>query len=490
MFLGVDLGTSSIKLLLADNEGRIIDQQSAEYPISFPHEHWSEQNPEDWWQGFCSSLSALKERQNIKRVTHISFSGQMHGLVLLDKTDQVIRPALLWNDGRTAEQCAYLNNEIGRDKLIALTGNIALTGFTAPKVLWIRKHEPESFSRIARLMLPKDYIAYRLTGVFATDVSDASGTLFFDVKNRKWSKPMLDILGIRFEQLPNVYESGEVIGNVFDMNALELGLSSDTRVVIGGGDQAMGAIGAGAVYEGAVSINLGTSGVVFINSEKYVRSGDALHSFCNACGAYHLMGVTLSCAGSTKWWAKDVLETSDYSKLFSGLSKLPIDSLVFLPYLMGERSPINDPNAQGILYGLNAGHHRAAVTKAILEGVCFSLRDCAETARANGVSIASARVIGGGSRSADWLQILSDILGIPLSLINTSEGGGLGAIILCMVAAGKFPDVLSACEALITETQRFEPNMEKHTSYQSKFALYKQVYEQNRNVAVQSGKQP
>lgn len=480
MFLGVDLGTSSVKLLLADSDGRIIDQQSTEYPISYPKEHWSEQNPIDWWNGFCSSLSSLSTRQDISLITHISFSGQMHGLVLLDNEDKVIRPALLWNDGRTADECTYLNERIGRNKLISLTGNIALTGFTGPKVLWLRRNEPDNFGRIARLMLPKDYIAYKLTGVFATDVSDASGTLFFDVQNRRWSKPMLDILEIRPEQLPEVYESGEVIGSVQDKIASELGLSPKTRVVIGGGDQAMGAVGAGAVHEGAVSINLGTSGVVFINSGKYAHSGDALHSFCNACGAYHLMGVTLSCAGSAKWWAEDVLATSDYDKLFSGLSQLPIDSLIFLPYLMGERSPINDPNAQGILYGLNARHNQAAITKAILEGVCFSLRDCVETARASGIRIASARVIGGGSRSKDWMQILSDVLGIPLFLINTSEGGGLGAIILCMVASGKFADVACACKALITETQRFEPNMEKHAVYKEKFALYKRVYEQTR----------
>ncbi len=480
MFLGVDLGTSSVKLLLADSEGRIIDQASAEYTISYPKEHWSEQNPEDWWKGFCCALSILSDRQNTGRVTHISFSGQMHGLVLLDNADCIIRPAILWNDGRTADECTYLNENTGRDKLISLTGNIALTGFTGPKILWLRRNEPENFGRIAKLMLPKDYIAYRLTGVFATDVSDASGTLFFDVKNRQWSKPMLDILEIRPEQLPKVYESGDIIGNIRNNIASELSLAPNTLVIIGGGDQAMGAIGAGAVGEGAVSINLGTSGVVFINSKKYTLVGDALHSFCNACGSYHLMGVTLSCAGSAKWWAEDVLKTGDYAALFAGLSRMPIDSLIFLPYLMGERSPINDPNAQGMLFGLNAGHNRQTVTKAILEGVCFSLRDCVETAREGGVRIASARVIGGGSHSEDWIQILSDVIGIPLFLINTSEGGGLGAIILCMVASGKFADVASACDALITVTRKFEPDTEKHAAYKEKFRLYKRVYMQNR----------
>lgn len=482
MFLGVDLGTSSVKLLLADGKGHILGQQSAEYPISYPHEHWSEQNPEDWWDGFCRALAALGIGHKLERITHMSFSGQMHGLVLLDEKDKIIRPALLWNDGRTAEECACLNKEIGKEKLIAWTGNVALTGFTAPKVLWVRRHESENFGRVARLMLPKDYIAYRLTGAFATDVSDASGTLFFDVKNRRWSQPMLDVLGIREDQLPRVYESGEVVGCVRPEVAAELGLSKNVRVVIGGGDQAMGAIGAGAVHAGAVSINLGTSGVVFINSGGYVQSGEALHSFCNACGAYHLMGVTLSCAGSSKWWAENVLQTDDYAALFQGLKNLPIDSLIFLPYLMGERSPINDPHAQGVLYGLNAAHDRAAVTKAILEGICFSLHDCACAARAGGAAIEAARVIGGGSRSEDWVQILADVMGIPLSLINTSEGGALGAIMLCMVAAGKYEDVPVACEALITVTRRFAPDVDKHTAYLKKFALYKKVYEQNRGA--------
>ncbi|MCE5236852.1 MAG: xylulokinase [Eubacteriales bacterium] len=479
MFLGVDLGTSSVKLLLADGEGRILGQRSTEYPISYPYPHWSEQNPEDWWNGFCRALAALGAAHRLDRVTHMSFSGQMHGLVLLDEEDKVIRPALLWNDGRTADECDYLNGEIGKEKLIAWTGNVALAGFTAPKVLWVRRHEPENFSRAARLMLPKDYIAYRLTGAFATDVSDASGTLFFDVKNRRWSQPMLDVLGIREDQLPKVYESGDIIGSVRAETAAALGLSPDTRVVIGGGDQAMGAIGAGAVHAGAVSVNLGTSGVVFINSGGYVESGEALHSFCNACGAYHLMGVTLSCAGSTKWWAEDVLQTNDYAALFQGLKELPIDSLIYLPYLMGERSPVNDPHAQGILYGLNAAHDRKAVTKAILEGVCFSLYDCVRAARAGGTAIDAARVIGGGSRSEDWVQMLADVMGIPLSLINTSEGGALGALLLCMVAAGNYKDIPAACEALITVTHRFEPNAEKHEAYQKKFALYKRVYEQN-----------
>lgn len=477
MFLGVDLGTSSIKLLLGDENGRILDTESADYPLSYPQEHWSEQSPEDWWAGFCGALCALGKRQDILRVTHMSFSGQMHGLVLLDAADNVIRPAILWNDGRTAGECGYLNDEIGKDKLLAWTGNIALTGFTAPKVIWVKKHEPENFGRIAKLMLPKDYLVYRLTGILATDVSDASGTLFFDVQNRRWSEPMLAILGLSRGQLPAVHESGEVVGRVRADAAATLGLSAGVSVVIGGGDQAMGAVGAGAVQVGAVSINLGTSGVVFCNSGTYAQAGEALHAFCNACGTYHLMGVTLACAGSSRWWAEDVLETGDYDALFAGLSKRPLDSLVYLPYLMGERSPINDPHAKGMLFGLSASHGREAITKAILEGVCFSLRDCVEAARAGGVEISAARVIGGGSRSADWVQILCDILGIPLSVINTSEGGGLGAVILCAVAASRYESVPAACEALIRVTRSFEPDAQRHAAYEKKFGIYKKLYQ-------------
>ncbi len=478
MYLGVDLGTSSIKVLLSDSNGKIIDSQSVEYPIEYPQEGWSQQNPSDWWAGFGTVVTELGKRHDLRGLKTICFSGQMHGLVLLDDNDEVIRPALLWNDGRTVEQCRYLNEDIGIDKLVAYTGNKALTGFTAPKVLWVRDNEPDNFAKIAKIMLPKDYVQYMITGVFASDVSDNSGTLYFDVANKCWSQPMLDILGITTEQLPTSYESYEVVGTVQQSVADKLGLSTDTKVVIGGGDQAMGAVGTGTITSGQISISLGTSGVVFVNADTYVEDKNAgLHSFCHANGNYHLMGVTLSCAGSTKWWAEDVLGTRDYAGLFAGISQGEVDNLLYLPYLIGERSPINDPFAKGCLYGLTVMHDQKAITKAVIEGICFSLRHCLDVARAGGVNPQFARVIGGGAKSSDWIQILADIMNVEIRTINTNEGGGLGAIILGMVADGKYATVADACSAVISETASYTPRAEYVAVYDKKFAKYKALYQ-------------
>ncbi len=478
MFLGVDLGTSSIKILLSDGDGKIVDSQSVEYPISYPCEGWSEQNPEDWWAGFVAVSKELGLRHDLSKIEAMSFSGQMHGLVILDENDNVIRPALLWNDGRTTAECDFLNNEIGKDKLISWTGNIALTGFTAPKVLWIKRNEEENFKKIKKVMLPKDYIQYKISGEFASDVSDNSGTLYFDVKNKVWSQPMLDILGLKEEFLPKVYESVEVVGSVKADVATELGYSTNCKTVIGGGDQAMGAIGTGTIKSGQISISLGTSGVIFINADEFVEDKNAsLHSFAHANGKFHLMGVTLACAGTTKWWVEDILGTTDYGKVFDGISKTEIDNLLFLPYMMGERSPINDPFAKGTFYGLNLMHDQKAVTKAIIEGICFSLKDCLRVANEGGVFPKFARVIGGGTKSNDWLQMLSDILNLEIRTINTSEGGGLGAIILAMTACGKFDSIEKACDELIKETSTYLPKKEKVQGYEAKFEKYKNLYE-------------
>ncbi len=477
MYLGVDLGTSSIKILLGDNNGNIIDSQSVEYPIEYPQEGWSQQNPTDWWNGFCTVTTELGKRHDLTKLKTICFSGQMHGLVLLDDNDEVIRPALLWNDGRTVEQCRYLNEDIGMDKLVAWTGNMALTGFTAPKVLWVRDNEPDNFARIAKIMLPKDYLQYMISGVFASDVSDNSGTLYFDVANKCWSEPMLDILGITTAQLPASFESYEAVGTVSASVAAKLGLSTETKLVIGGGDQAMGAVGTGTITSGSISVSLGTSGVVFVNADTYVEDKKAsLHSFCHANGNYHLMGVTMSCAGSTKWWAEDVLGTKDYANLFAGLSEGEVDNLLYLPYLIGERSPINDPFAKGCMYGLSVMHDQKAMTKAVLEGICFSLRDCLDVARAGGVNPQFARVIGGGAKSPDWLQLLADIMNVEIRTINTNEGGGLGAIILGMVADGKYASVAEACGDIIKETATYSPRTEYVAKYTEKFGKYKALY--------------
>ena len=468
MYIGVDLGTSSIKLLLADQAGKIIDSASVQYVDHFPQPKWSEQNPADWWDGFCACLNKLGERNDLKEVEALSFSGQMHGLVILDEHDKVIRPAILWNDGRTAEECEFLNTF----PMVEWTGNIALTGFTAPKVLWVKKHEPENFSRIRKILLPKDYLAYRLTGAFNTDVSDASGTTYFNVQEGCWSQPMLEVLGIRAEQLPEIHESGDVVGTV----KANVGLSPNTKVVIGGGDQAMGAIGTGTVSNGQVSISLGTSGVVFINAAKYpAENRGRLHAFRNSNRQFHLMGVTLSCTGSTKWWVEDVLGQKDYDALFTGISKLPIDDLIFLPYLMGERSPINEPNAKGVFFGLTPSHGQKQMTKAVVEGVSLSLLDCLKTVNECGIPTSDARVIGGGAKSPEWLQILADVTGLSLHTIQTTEGGSLGAIILSMAACGKFTSIAEGCAALIQEEKVYTPNRERTLAYAEKYYQYKNV---------------
>ncbi len=479
MFLGIDLGTSSVKILLANSDGEIIDSQSTEYPISYPKEGWAEQNPEDWWEGFKIVVKELGKRRDISKIEGMSFSGQMHGLVLLDENDEVIRPALLWNDGRTVKECEYLNNDIGMNKLISWTGNKALTGFTAPKVLWVKNNEPENFNKIAKIMLPKDYIQYKISGVFASDVSDNSGTLYFDVKNKKWSAEMLEILEIKEKMLPKSYESASIVGTVKNNVAQELGLSPEAKVIIGGGDQAMGAIGTGTIKSGQISISLGTSGVIFINANEFVEDKNAgLHSFCHANGSYHLMGVTLACAGSTKWWIEDVLNTKDYNDEFDGISQMEIlENLLFLPYMIGERSPINNPNAKGTLHGLSLTMSRKDITKGIVEGICFSLKDCLCVANEGGVYPEFARVIGGGAKSKDWLQMLSDILELEIRTINTSEGGGFGAIILAMTACGKFQSIAQGCDALISETSTFTPNQERVIKYREKFIKYKKLYQ-------------
>lgn len=332
----------------------------------------------------------------------------MHGLVILDDKDEVIRPAILWNDNRTAEQCDYLNNVIGKDRLISYTGNIAYAGFTAPKLLWLKENEPESFKRIAKIMLPKDYVAYKASGVFATDVSDASGTLYFDVKGKKWSAGMLEILGVPESLLPKVFESYEAVGKVSRQFAEATGISPDALVVIGGGDQAVGAVGTGTVRDGQLSISLGTSGVLFAPTDSFIEEKySRLHSFCHANGKFHIMGVMLSAAGSFDWWVRDVLGSDDFEGVINKAASVDTDNILFLPYLMGERSPINDPKARGTLTNLSLSHTTAHITKAILEGICLGLKDSFKVLEQFGLSIECARVIGGGSKSAVWVQLLS-----------------------------------------------------------------------------------
>lgn len=477
MYIGIDLGTSSVKCLLMNKAGKIINTATREYELLLPKPGWSEQDPSLWLNG---AMECLKEVVigNESKIKSFSFSGQMHGLVILDSQDEVIRPAILWNDQRTADECDYLNNVIGIEKLSKWTANMALTGFTAPKVLWVKNNEPENFKRITKMMLPKDYIAYKLSGVFASDVSDSSGTLYFDVENRKWSEEMLEVLGVSSDMLPEVFESYEKIGTLKESIATELGLTNDICIVIGGGDNAVGAIGTGTVTNNSASVSLGTSGVIFVNSDKFVvDDNNALHAFGNAIGAYHLMGVTLNAAGSLKWWTDKQNPDKDVVGLLDEVKTTKIDDTVyFLPYLLGERTPINDPLARGMFFGFELSHERAHFTRAVIEGVTFSLRDCFSIVNDLGLNVKTVRATGGGAKSDLWLQMIADVLNVEVEIINTTDGPALGAAILAAVGCGDYSSVDEACKKIIGVTKTIKPIVENVKLYDKKFSVYKELY--------------
>ncbi|MFT5875096.1 MAG: xylulokinase [Clostridium sp.] len=477
-FIGIDIGTTSVKLIVIDENGNVIKSIGKEYPIDFPRPLWSEQNPEDWWKQTIDGLRELLENVNKNDIKAVSFSGQMHGLVMLGENDQVIRPAILWNDQRTEKECRYLNDEIGQLVISEWTGNLALTGFTAPKVLWVKENEPENFKKAKKIMLPKDYIAYKMSGVFATDMSDASGTLYLDVKNREWSKPMLKLLGIVENQLPKLYESYQAIGNIKKDLAYELGLNEDVKIIIGGGDQAVAAVGGGIVSEGSCSLSLGTSGVVFVATENFfVDKNNSLHSFCNANGKYHQMGVTLAAAASLKWWVEQVNKSEDFDDFLDEARNAKIDdSLFYLPYLMGERTPHNDPYCRGTFIGMNMTHERSHMTRAILEGVAFSLRDTFEIMKKMGINIPVISINGGGSKSRLWCEIIADVMDVKVIKLNTNEGPAYGAAILAAVGCGVFDSVEAACNLFIKVTESIEPNKAHAQLYNKKYEKFKLIY--------------
>lgn len=483
-FLGIDLGTSSVKIIIMNEQGNIIESVSKNYDVSYPHAGWAEQNPDDWWNSTKNGIKELLNRENIKpeEINGISFSGQMHGLVILDDKNQVLMPAILWCDQRTQKQCDYLNKEFGQEKLSEYTGNMALTGFTLPKVLWVKENRPDIYKRIAHIMLPKDYISFKLTGIFASDVSDASGTIMFDVKNRKWSKKIVELLKIEEKVLPKVYESSDVIGNVSKEASRETGLSTETLVIAGAGDQAAGAVGTGVVDSGMISVSLGTSGVVFSSSEKfYMDKENRLHSFCHANGKWHQMGVILSAASSLKWWVENVNLDTDgdaFEKLLSeaGRSSVGSNKLLFLPYLMGERTPYNDPDAKGSFIGLNITHKRGDMTRAILEGVCFALRDSLEILKSMNVEMSEIRVNGGGAKSKLWRHILADVFNLKVNIVNSKEGPAYGASILAAVGCKLFKSVDEACKVLIKTSDSVEPIKENVEKYNKIYKVYSSLY--------------
>ena len=479
LYIGIDLGTSAVKLLLVDEKGTIRKEVSREYPLIFPHPGWSEQRCEDWWEAVREAVPELLQGFDPADVAGIGAGGQMHGLVILDEQDRVIRPAILWNDGRTGEETAYLNEEIGRQKLSQLTANIAFAGFTAPKILWVRRHEPENFARIAKIMLPKDYINYCLTGVHSCDFSDASGMLLLDVEHKRWSKEMLEICGVSKAQMPGLYESWQVIGTLRPEIAEELGLPETVKVVAGAGDNAAAAVGTGIVGEGGCNISLGTSGTVFISSERFgVDPNNALHAFAHADGGWHLMGCMLSAASCNKWLCEEILHTSDYAAEQSGITDdaLGRNHVFFLPYLMGERSPINDVNARATFTGMTMDTSRSDLIQAVLEGVAFAIRDSFEVARSLGLEIPRSRICGGGSKSPLWRKIFANVLGIPLDTVKTEQGPGYGGAMLSMVGDGLYKSVKEAAEALVEVGGTTEPDPAVKARYEEQYRKYRQIY--------------
>ena len=479
-YIGLDLGTSGVKALLVDEFGNILKESNKTYPIIYDKENYVEQNPQEWFDKTLLAIEELLSNQNKDDVKAISFGGQMHGLVLLDKNDQVIRPAILWNDGRSSEETNYLNKTIGQSKISSYTGNIAFAGFTAPKILWVYANEKNNFDRISKIMLPKDYLIYKLSGVFASDMSDASGMLLLDVKNRKYSKEMLEICHIHEKELPKLYESYEVVGNLKEEIAQRLGLKSSVKIIAGAGDNAAAAIGTGTIGNGACNISLGTSGTIFLSSNHFsVDEKNSLHSFCDASGKYHLMGCILSAASCRKWWLEDILGSNDYQKDEANLAD---SNVIFLPYLTGERSPHNDVNARGAFINLSATTTRGEMSKAILEGVAFALKDCLEIAKTNGIFPTYSSICGGGAKSRIWKQIVADVLNIPIHVLKTNQGPSYGAAILAMVGDGIYKNAEEATKSIIKVEEIIQPSQNRIEYYQKKYELFKKLYPALKNI--------
>lgn len=476
-YIGVDLGTSAVKLLLMEGNGRIANVVSKEYDLSFPHPGWSEQKPEDWWTQVMAGLKELTAGCDKTQIAGISFGGQMHGLVVLDENDNVIRPAILWNDGRTGKEVEYLNGTIGKDKLSEYTANIAFAGFTAPKLLWMKANEPDLFAKIKKIMLPKDYIAYKLSGVHCTDVSDASGMLLMDVKNKCWSKEMMEICSIKEEQLAKIYESYDVVGTIKADVAKELGFPETVKIIAGAGDNAAAAIGTATVGDGKCNISLGTSGTIFISSKDFcVDENNALHAFAHADGHYHLMGCMLSAASCNKWWMEDIIGTEDFKGEQAAITKLGENNVFYLPYLMGERSPHNNPDARAMFIGMSMDTTRADMTQAVLEGVAFGIRDSFEVAKSLGIKIEKTKICGGGAKSPLWKKIMANVLGIPVQTIESEEGPGYGGAILAAVGCGEYASVEEAAEKLVKVIGVTEPDADLTAKYEAKYQQFKEIY--------------
>ncbi len=493
VYLGLDIGTSGTKVLAISETGKILSSATEEYPCYAPRPLWSEQNPDDWWNAVVKGVRIARERGGFRAsdVKGIGLSGQMHGSVFLDAANNVIRPAILWNDQRTAKECAEIESAAGgRAALIGMVANPAMTGFTAPKILWLRNNEPDNFDRVAKVLLPKDEIRRRLTGEFATEVSDASGTLLLDVVRRRWSSELLGKLQLDDSLLPTVYESEDVTGKLTQAAADALGLTTDCVVVGGAGDCAAGAIGNGICRPGALSTSLGTSGVAFVHSDEVkVDPQGRVHTFCHAVrGKWHMMGVTLSAAGSLQWFRNALCvelhrqakaEGRDvYDMLVDEARQTPTlaDGLFFLPYLSGERTPHADPNARGCFIGLTLAHGRGHMARAIMEGVCYSLREAIDIFRGMGVPVSEIRASGGGAKSPFWRQIQSDVFNCEVATLNSEEGPAFGVALLAAVGGGEYSNIVEACDATISRVSELQPNAETAKEYDRAFPIYCALY--------------
>ncbi len=481
--MGIDVSTTGVKALIIARDGTVIASANTNQPISTPFPLWSEQDPADWWQSSLNSIRQVLMQSGIngEQIAAIGLTGQMHGLTLLDENGIVLRPAILWNDQRTAVQCDEIRARIGRKRLIEITGNDALTGFTAPKILWVRHNEPDIYARTRHILLPKDYVRYLLTGVFAVDCADGAGTILFDLKTRDWSPEVLKALDIPLEWLPKTYESIQVTGTITAEAAALTGLKAGTLVVAGGGDQAAQALGVGAVRPGIAALTLGTSGVVFATTNgPFIEPEGRLHAFCHAVpDRWHLMGVMLSAAGSLRWFRDTLVPGMDYESLIAPAEKVQAgcEGLLFLPYLTGERTPHPDPLARGAFAGLTVRHTRAHLTRAVLEGVSFGLRDSFELIKTSGLTeIQQVRVSGGGAKSQLWRQIIANVFNVELVTVNTIEGAAYGAALLAGVGCGIFSDVDTACLHAVKITDTTSPQADEVENYEHLYAIYRDLY--------------
>ena len=482
-FLGIDTSTTSSKALLIDEHGEVIAVASSPHTLQTPKPLWSEQDPREWWQAVSASIRSVLAQAGLsgEAVGAVGLTGQMHGLVLLDEAGNVLRPAILWNDQRTQSQCDEIHDRIGKERFIQITGNVALTGFTAPKILWVRENEPEVFLKGRHVLLPKDYIRYKLTGEYAMDKADGAGTVLFDLKSRDWSDEVLSALEIPGEWMPKTFEGPECTGFVTEEAASLTGLKAGTPVMAGGGDQAAQAVGVGAVEPGIVGLTVGTSGVVFATTPSaLVEPEGRLHAFCHAVpGMWHFMGVMLSAAGSLQWYRDTLAQGMSFDSLLKESESVPAgsDGLQFLPYLTGERTPHPDPLARGAFIGLTVRHGRGHMTRALLEGVSFGLKDSFTLIQNAGLgAITQVRASGGGTKGALWRQIMASVLDAELVTVNTTEGAAYGAALLAGVGAGAWSDVPSACKTCIKITGSTQPDPSLLEVYRSSYSIYRELY--------------